>query len=367
MEKRIYNFSAGPAVLPLEVLETAQRDLVALPGTGMSVLEMSHRSKGFEQIIEETEANLRQLLQIPANYQVLFLQGGATLQFSMLPLNFLRGTNRPSDYIVTGTWGIKAAKEAQREGEVCLVWDGKSTNYRRVPHQNELKLNSEATYVHFTSNETIEGVEFSETPNTGNVPLVCDMSSDFLARPLPMERYGLIYAGAQKNAGPAGVTVVIIRDDLLARVPDNLHTMLDYRIQAKNKSLYNTPPTFSIYIVMLVTRWLKQTIGGLSNIAALNQQKAQLLYEAIDQSDGFYRGHAQPDSRSMMNVTWRLPTPELEQQFVKEAQGRDLYELKGHRSVGGIRASIYNAMPLAGILALRDFMLEFQASHAEMK
>ncbi len=367
MEKRVYNFSPGPAMLPLEVLEAAQHDLLALPSVGMSILEISHRSKSFDQIIGETETNLRQLLQIPNNYRVLFLQGGATLQFSMVPINFLRGTNRPADYITTGTWGIKAAKEAQREGEVCLVWDGKSDNYSRVPQPNELKLNPEAAYVHFTSNETIEGVEFRTSPDSGNVPLVCDMSSDFLARPVRVERYGLIYAGAQKNAGPAGVTIVIIRDDLLERVPDNLHTMLDYRLQAKNKSLYNTPPVFAIYTVMLVTRWLIKKIGDLQNMAARNQQKSKLLYDAIDQSNGFYRGHAQPDSRSLMNVTWRLPTAELEQKFIKEAQARDLYELKGHRSVGGIRASIYNAMPTSGVQVLRDFMLEFQTNNADQK
>jgi phosphoserine aminotransferase len=364
MEKRVYNFAAGPATLPLPVLEEAQRHLLSLPGVGMSVLEISHRSKWFDEIIETAEANLRRLLNIPDHYQVLFLQGGASLQFSMVAMNFLRNSGTSADYIVTGSWGEKAIQEARREGPARMAWNGKAENYVRVPQQAELDLDPNVAYVHFTSNETIQGVEFQVEPEVGDVPLICDSSSDFLSRPIPIERYTLIYAGAQKNAGPAGLTIVIIRDDLLERVPDNMHVMLDYRLQAKNKSLYNTPPVFSIYITMLVTRWLLEEIGGLEKMAAINRQKAQLLYDAIDHSDGYYRGHARPDSRSLMNVTWRLPSEALEQEFVKQAEAHGLYELKGHRSVGGIRASIYNAMPLEGVQALRDFMIEFQERHA---
>jgi len=364
MTKRVYNFSPGPSMLPLVVLEAAQRDLVALPDAGMSILEISHRSKWFDQILQETEANLRQLLQIPNNYHVLFLQGGATTQFSMLAMNLLRGKNQPADYIVTGTWGTKAVKEAQREGEVRVIWNGKADNYNRVPQNSELNVDSQAAYIHFTSNETIQGVEFPTEPETGNIPLVCDMSSDFLSRPININRYGLIYAGAQKNAGPAGATVVIIRDDLMQAAPNDLHTMLDYRIHAAEKSCYNTPPVFSIYLIGLVTRWLLNDIGGLEAMATLNREKANLLYDAIDQSNGFYKGHARPESRSMMNVTFTLPNADLEKQLIKEAEARGLYELKGHRSVGGLRASIYNAMPRDGIVALRDFMLEFQARQA---
>jgi phosphoserine aminotransferase len=359
MEKRVYNFSAGPAMLPLSVLEQAQRELLSLPGAGMSVLEISHRSRWFDEIIEPAEANLRRLLSIPSHYHVLFLQGGASLQFSMVPMSFLRGSGKSADYILTGSWSEKALQEAKREGPVRVAWSGKPENYARVPKPEELEPNPNAAYIHFTSNETIHGVEFQMEPAVGDVPLICDASSDFLSRPIPIERYSLIYAGAQKNAGPAGVTIVIIRDDLLERVPDNLPTMMDYRLLAKNKSLYNTPPVFAVYVVTLITRWLLDEIGGLEKMAAINREKAQLLYDAIDRSDGFYRGHARPDSRSLMNVTWRLPSEDLEREFVTQAESRGLYELRGHRSVGGLRASIYNAMPLAGVQALREFMLEF--------
>ncbi len=357
MTKRVWNFSAGPGVLPLEVLEEAQRNLLALPDAGMSVLEISHRSKWFDAILEETEQNLRQLLSIPPNYHVLFLQGGASLQFAMVPMNLLGDGS--ADYLVTGSWGEKAFQEANKLGKARLVWSGKEERYVRVPNPNELEIDPNARYVHFTSNETIQGVEFPSEPPVGEVPLVCDMSSNFLSRPLDINRYALIYAGAQKNAGPAGVTIVILREDLLERVPENLPNMLDYRVQAKNRSVYNTPPVFAIYMVMLVTRWLMNTIGGLEAIYKINREKASLLYEAIDQSEGFYRGHAHPEYRSLMNVTWRLPSEELEKEFLQEAQSHDLYELKGHRSVGGCRASIYNAMPIEGVHALREFMLDF--------
>jgi phosphoserine aminotransferase len=358
--ERVFNFSPGPAVLPLSVLKEAQRDLPALPGLGVSVLEIGHRTKWFEGVIETTIANLRRLLAIPDNYKVLFMQGGSRLQFSMLPMNLLGDPGRAADYVVTGTWGQTACKEAQREGEVRIAYDSKGTNFDRLPSAGELKLNPDATYVHFTSNETIQGVQFPDEPSVGRVPLVCDASSDFLWRPLAVERYGLLYACAQKNAGPAGVTVVIVRDDVLAMCSEKVPTMLSYREFAKENSLLNTPPVFAVYMVMLVTKWLLDEIGGLAKMRELNEQKARLLYEAIDASGSFYRGHAQPDCRSRMNVTYRLPSDEIEKKFLAEAEKRRLYYLKGHRSVGGIRASIYNAMPLAGAEMLAEFMGEFR-------
>jgi phosphoserine aminotransferase len=364
MSQRVYNFSPGPAVLPLPVLQEAQRDLVSLPGVGMSVLEISHRSKSFEEMLAEAKQLLSELLGIPAGYSILFLQGGASLQFSMLPMNLLRGTGKTADYVLTGTWGGKAFADAKREGQVRAAWDGKAENYSRLPEPGEVKVGGESAYVHFTSNETIQGVQFRSLPDLRGATVVCDSSSDFLSRPVPVDRCGLIYACAQKNAGISGVTVVIIRDELLARVPDGLSPMLDYKLQAQNDSLYNTPPTFAIYILLLVARWLKNEIGGLGRMAEINAEKAGLLYNVLDASGGFYRGHAKPDCRSHMNVTWRLPSEELEQTFVKQAKGRNLFELKGHRSVGGIRASIYNAMPIDGVRALREFMLDFQKQHA---
>lgn len=363
MTKRVYNFSAGPATLPLSVLEEAQRDLVALPEAGMSVLEMSHRSSWFTEIVERAEANVRKLYDVPEHYQVLFLQGGASLQFSMVAINFLRGSGKPADYILSGSWANKALKEARREGAVNAAWDGSNDGYSRVPTQQELVLDPNAAYVHMTSNETIQGIQFSYTPDTGGVPLICDMSSDFISRPIELERYAMVYAGAQKNAGGAGATVVIIRNDLLQHVPEGQHSMLDYRLLAEKHSLYNTPPSFAIYTVMLVSGWLLNEVGGLAQVDAQNRQKAQLLYDVIDQSEGFYRGHAAADSRSLMNVTWRLADERLQLRFLEQAKACDLYELKGHRSVGGIRASIYNAMPLEGVRALRDFMVDFQQRH----
>ncbi|GIV21052.1 MAG: phosphoserine aminotransferase [Armatimonadota bacterium] len=364
MTERVFNFSPGPATLPLPVLQEVQQNLLALPGVGASILEISHRSRTFEEIIAQAEQNIRQLLNLPPEYHVLFLQGGASLQFSQVPMSFLRGTERSADYIVTGSWAKRALVEAQREGNVRVVWDGKGENYSRVPGHGEYEIDPNAAYVHFTSNETIQGIQFPSEPETGGVPLVCDASSDFLSRPIDVKRYGLIYAGAQKNVGPAGVTIVIIRQDLLEQVPDNLPTMLNYKVHAEHRSLYNTPPVFAVYIVMLVTRWLLENIGGLEQMHAINGQKAQMLYDAIDRSEGFYRGHAQPGSRSLMNVTWRLPSEELEAEFVKQAKEAGLHELKGHRSVGGIRASIYNAMPIEGVRTLVEFMQHFRQKHA---
>jgi phosphoserine aminotransferase len=360
MTERIFNFSAGPAVLPLPVLEEAQRELVALPGVGMSVMEISHRSKAFDEIIGRAESGLRELLGLPENYHVLFLQGGASLQFSMIPMNLLpKGGS--ADYIVTGSWGKKAVKEAKREGNVNIAATTADGGFTRVPASDELNLDKNAAYVHFTSNETIEGVEFKTEPETGDVPLVCDASSDILSRPVAAEKYGLIYAGAQKNIGPSGVTLVIIRDDLLQRIPDSLHTMLDFRTHVENKSLYNTPNTFGIYIIALVCDWLREK-GGLSGMQRENEAKAKLLYDAIDATE-FYRGHADVDSRSQMNVTFRLPSEELEKKFASEATAAGLDGLKGHRSVGGIRASIYNAFPQEGVKALVQFMKEFESKN----
>ena len=363
MEKRVYNFSPGPAVLPLPALVEAQRDLLALPGAGISILEISHRSKQFDAIINQAEANLRKLLQIPDNYRVLFLQGGALLQFGMIPMNFLRNTGKSADYLVTGTWSKKAMDEAKTQGTVRAAWDGKAGNFNRVPRADEIQLDPSAAYVYMASNETIQGVQFPTEPQFGDVPLVCDSSSDFLCRPVPIERYGILFACAQKNAGPAGVTTVIIRDDLVAKSPNDLPSMLNYRIMAENKSLLNTPPTFGIYMVKLVTDWLLSEIGGLDKMVEINRGKSKLLYDAIDASGGFYQAHAELSSRSIMNVPFRVADTSLEEPFLREASARGLKELKGHRSVGGFRASIYNAMPVEGVEALRDFMLEFAGKH----
>ena len=361
---RVYNFSPGPAALPLPVLQRAQRELLCLPGAGASILEISHRGGPFAAILESAIRNLSQLLDLPENYRILFLQGGARLQFSMIPLNLLRGTGRPADYILTGSWSKKAFEEARNVGETRIVWDGKSSGYDHVPAASELQLSGDAAYVYIASNETIEGVQFPQEPPTGEVPLVCDASSDFLHKPVDVSRYGLLYACAQKNAGPAGVTIVIIREDLLERSDDSLPGYLNYRLHADNNSLYNTPPTFAVYLVDLVAQWLLHDIGGLGAMYELNKKKAELLYQVIDDSPDYYTGHARRDSRSLMNVTFRLPNDELQAEFLSQAQQQGLHSLKGHRSVGGIRASIYNAMTWDGVVALRDFMSDFRNQHS---
>lgn len=360
--QRAHNFSAGPAALPLPALEAAQREFLALPGAGASVMEISHRGKEFAAVHEQAKDNLKRLLNLPDHYKVLFMQGGATMQFSLIAMNFLAGSGKPADYILTGSWGAKAIKAAQLEGTVQTAWSGKDGNFVRVPNQDELTLDPNAAYTHFTSNETIQGVQFFTEPETGDVPLICDASSDFLCRPLPIQKYAMIYAGAQKNVGPSGVVVVIVREDLLDRVRPGLHPLMDYKDFAANDSLANTPPTFGIYMVGLVTKWLLEDIGGLGPMEALNRKKAALLYDVIDQSGGFYRGHAEAASRSIMNVTWRLPSEELEAEFVQTAKAANMVGLKGHRSVGGIRASIYNAVPLESVEVLAAFMREFQQS-----
>jgi phosphoserine aminotransferase len=344
----------------LPVLEEAQRDLVALPGVGMSIMEISHRSKTFEGIIHGADADMRTLAGIPANYKILFLQGGASMQFSQVPMNLLTpGTT--ADYLITGDWGKKALAEAKKVGSTHVAVTTETIDYTRIPTQRELQLTPGAAYVHMTSNNTLHGTEWQWLPEVGNVPLVCDAASDIFSRPIDVAKFGLIYAGAQKNLGPSGVTVVIVRDDLLARSSASMPTMLNYRVQAENGSLYNTPPTFGIYILRLVMKWLIAQ-GGLEAMEKVNARKADALYAELDRS-AFWKPHADADSRSRMNVTFRLSSEELEALFVKEATAAGLDGLKGHRSVGGLRASIYNAFPEAGIAALVEFMRAFEQQH----
>jgi len=357
---RVFNFSSGPAVLPLPVLEEAQRDLVALPGVGMSVLEISHRSKPFDEILAGALADMRELASIPEHYQILFLQGGASTQFSMVPMNLLT-PGLTADYIVTGDWGKKALKEAKKVGATSVACSTEDGNFKRIPAQQELRLTPGSAYVHMTSNNTIHGTQWHHLPDVGGAPLISDTSSDMFSRPIDVSKHGLIYAGAQKNLGPSGVTVVIIRDDLLARSADTLPTMMNYRIQAENESRYNTPPAFGIYILRLVLKWLKG-VGGLAAIEKVNERKAAALYAELDRT-AFWMPHADKDARSRMNVTFRLQSEALEQRFVKESTAAGLDGLKGHRSVGGLRASIYNAFPEAGITALVQFMQEFERKH----
>ena len=357
---QIFNFSAGPAVLPPSVLVEAQRDLVALPGVGMSVLEISHRSKTFEAILAKTEADVRALGSVPANYKVLFLQGGASTQFSMVPMNLL-AAGATADYIVTGGWAQKAVKEAQRVGTVHIAGSTESENFGRIPRQDELTLTPGAAYVHFTTNNTLFGTEWTDEPAVGDVPLVADTSSDMFSRPIDVAKYGLIYAGAQKNLGPSGVTLVIVREDLLERSSKSLPTMMNYAVHSENGSMYNTPPCFGIYLMGLVMKWALAE-GGLTAINATNDRKASALYAEIDRT-GFYRGTAAKDSRSRMNVTFRLPSEALEDSFVAESTAAGFDGLKGHRSVGGMRASIYNAFPEAGVTALVEFMREFERTN----
>ena len=354
--KRVYNFNPGPAALPLEVLQQAQAEMLDYKGTGMSVMEISHRSKEFEGIIQTAEADLRELLGIPSNYKIMFLQGGASLQFAMVPMN-LRATGS-ADYIVTGTWSKTAIKEASKLGTAHAAANTEADGFKSLPAK--LDLDPKAAYLHFTSNETIHGVEyFNEPTPPAGVPLVCDASSDFISRPIDISKYAFIYAGAQKNAGPAGVVVVIARDDMLERTPANLAVLLDYKALAASGSLHNTPPCWSIYMGGLVFKWAKN-LGGLAAIAKRNKTKADLVYKAIDDSGGFYRGHADKDARSVMNIPFRLPSEELEEAFVKEAKANDLIGVKGHRSVGGMRASLYNALDVKAAEELTKFMREFQ-------
>jgi phosphoserine aminotransferase len=356
MPERIYNFSAGPATLPQEVLVKAAKDIVNFNNSGIGLIEMSHRSKDFVAVADECEALLRELLSVPDNYRVLFLQGGASTQFAMVPMNLL-GPDKSATYLNTGTWSKKAIKEAKLFGNIDVPFSSEETVFDRVPLADEYSTAAGSEYLYFVSNNTIYGTQFHQFPKT-DTDLVCDMSSDILSRKIDVSRFGIIFAGAQKNMGPAGCTVVIIRDDLLDRTPVNVPTMFRYKTHADKGSMFNTPPCFAIYTIGLVLKWLKK-LGGLPTMEAMNKEKAEMLYHAIDSTD-FYKGHAKFDSRSLMNVTFNLPTPELEAQFIQEATAQSFDGLKGHRSVGGCRASIYNAFPRHGVEKLIGFMAEFE-------
>lgn len=360
--ERIYNFNPGPANLPLEVLEEAQQEFLNYKGTGMSIMESSHRAKEYEAVNAEAEANVKELLGLGTNYRVLFLQGGATTQFAMVPMNFLTA-DTTADYVVTGVWSEKALKEAKLFGNTNIAFNSKETNHNRIPSIEEIKLSANPAYIHLTSNNTIFGTQWQDFPDFGNHPLIADMSSDIMSKPFDANKFAIIYAGAQKNLGPSGVTVVIIREDMVAKSRSDIPTMLRYNIHAENNSLFNTPPTFSVYIVNLVTRWLKK-LGGLEKIAEINKRKAGYIYDAIDASNEFYKGHAQKDSRSLMNITFTLPNADLEKEFANLATKQGLIGLKGHRSVGGMRASTYNAMPEAGCKALAELMKDFQGKNS---
>lgn len=360
MPDRIYNFSAGPAILPYEVLVQAAKDIVNFKDKGIGLIEMSHRSKEFIAVIDDCELLLRQLMNIPDNYKVLFLQGGASTQFAMVPMNLLQ-PGQSAAYLNTGTWSKNAIKEARLFGTVDVPYSSEDSNFDRVPSSGEYSIPAMAEYLYFVSNNTIFGTQFQQMPETDKV-LVCDMSSDILSRPVDVNRFGLIFAGAQKNMGPAGCTVVIIRDDLLQKTPDNVPTMFRYKTHADKGSMFNTPPCFAIYTIGLVLQWLKN-LGGLPAMEKMNREKAALLYQAIDNSN-FYKGHARMGSRSLMNITFNLPTPDLEAKFVKEATAASFDGLKGHRSVGGCRASIYNAFPREGVEKLVDFMVAFEKDNS---
>jgi phosphoserine aminotransferase len=358
--ERVFNFSAGPAALPLAVLEKAQKELIFYGNSGMSVMEMSHRSGVYQSIISEAEALLRDLMNIPDNYKVLFLQGGASLQFAMVPLNLFRNSKK-ADYIHTGSWSKKAIAEAKKYGDVRIIASSEDKQFTYIPEVSRTMIDPQADYVHITTNNTIEGTVYHELPDTGNVPLVADMSSNILSQVVDVSKFGVIYAGAQKNIGPAGVTVVIIREDLIGHAAPYCPTMLDYRIHAENDSLYNTPPTYGIYMAKLVFEWLKET-GGIPAIEAMNREKAAILYDFLDESQ-LFRSPVAKESRSLMNIPFSAPTDELNAAFLKEASAAGLVNLKGHRSVGGMRASIYNAMPIEGVQALVQFMKAFERNH----
>lgn len=356
MKGRIYNFNAGPAVHPLPVLEEIAAEFLNFKGSGMSITEVSHRSKWFDEVIEDATARVRRLLKLDDRFHVLFLQGGASLQFSMVPMNLLP-KGRSADYVNTGTWAAKAIKEARIQGKaVQVAASSEDKNFSYIP--KDIPFNTDAAYAHITSNNTIKGTQWASFPDTGGIPLICDMSSDIMSRSFDVSPFGLIYAGAQKNLGSAGATLVIIRNDMLERVPQHLPTMLKYTTFVERNSMFNTPPCFAIYTIQLVLKWIEETIGGLEKMEEINQEKAGLLYQAIDEPE-FYRGTAEKESRSLMNVTFRLPTEDLEKRFVQEALEHGLGGLKGHRSVGGCRASIYNAATMEAVKALVDFMEEF--------
>ena len=359
MTDRVYNFSAGPATLPLEVLEKAGKDIVNFQSTGMGLVEISHRSKEFMAVASEAESLLRELLAIPVNYKVLFLQGGASSQFFMVPMNLL-GNGKKATYLNTGTWSKKSIKEAKLFGDIDVAYSSENASFNRVPKDDEYQVADDSEYLYYVSNNTIYGTQFPSTPVSDKM-LVCDMSSDILSRPIDVNKYGIIFAGAQKNLGPAGVTIVIIKEDLLQRTPAGTPTMLSYATHADKDSMFNTPPCFPVYVVGEVLKWLKK-LGGVEAIEKINKEKAQLLYDAID-SGNYYKGHAEKESRSLMNISFNLPTAELEAKFIEQASKIGLSGLKGHRSIGGCRASIYNAFPKEGIVKLVAFMKEFEASN----
>lgn len=360
MKGRIHNFNAGPAALPLPVLEEIQAEFLDFKGSGMSITEVSHRSKWFDDVIENAVARVRRLLDLDERFHVVFLQGGASMQFCMIPMNLLPD-GQSADYVNTGTWATKAIKEARIQAkEVNVVASSEEQNFLCIP--KEISFSPHAAYVHITSNNTIKGTQWASFPDTTGIPLISDMSSDIMSRPFDPSPFGLIYAGAQKNLGPAGATLVIIRQDMLERVPQDLPTMLKYTTFVEKNSMFNTPPCFAVYVIQLVLKWLEETVGGLEKMGALNRQKADLLYHAIDKR-GFYSGAAEKDSRSLMNVTFRLPSEELERHFVQQALDNGMGGLKGHRSVGGCRASIYNSTSLEAVKALVDFMEEFARKH----
>ncbi len=357
---RVFNFSAGPATLPLPVLQQIQDEMLSLPGVGASVLEISHRSKDFDAIIEGAYRGVKNVLHVPDSHEILFLQGGAALQNAMIPANLITDSGQTADYIITGAWGKKSSGEAHHYGQMNVAFNGADSGFSRLPSHDELQLTADAAYCHLTSNETIQGVQFSELPDTGTVPIVVDHSSDLFCQPIDVSKYGLLYACAQKNAGIAGVTLVIMDKQLLERSSaDRIPSYLNYAKHADGGSRFNTPPTFAIYVTGLVCKWLQDEIGGLQQMESINRRKAEMLYEIIDNSDGFYQGHAEPDARSIMNVVFKLGTDELNESFLQQAGQANMTTLKGHRSLGGIRASIYNAMPVAGVEALAQFMKDF--------
>lgn len=357
MANRIWNFNAGPATLPLPVLEKAKADLPDYDGSGMAVMELSHRSKQYDQIHNDALGLMKELLGVPDGFKVLLLQGGASMQFAMVPMNLL-GEGKTADYIVTGSWSKKALKEGKIIGNAHVAGSSEDTNFNRIPKQDELDLTGDAAYCHITTNNTIAGTQFASLPETGSVPIVADMSSDILSKALDFSNIGIVYAGAQKNLGPSGVTIAIVREDLIEAGASDIPTLLQYRTQADKDSLFNTPPTYSIYLVKLVLEWVKG-LGGLAAVEKRNTDKGNLLYGTIDSLSDFYKGAAEVDSRSLMNVTFRLPTEELEAQFIKDGLANGFGGLKGHRSVGGVRVSMYNAMEPQGIVELTDFMKEF--------
>ncbi len=355
--KRKINFYAGPSTLPLTVLQQIQEEIVDYKGAGLSLIETSHRSKEYDEVHNDAITTIKELLLVPDNYQILFLGGGATLQFSMIPLNFISG-RKECDFIVSGAWAKKAYSDAKKVGKVNVLFDGEKDSYTTLPDAGSIKVNPGSEYLHITSNETIGGIQFHEWPDTGNVPIISDMSSDMLSRPLPVKKFGLIYAGAQKNLGPAGVTLVIIRKDLLEKCPDSLTAYLNYSIHAAKNSIYNTPPVFSIYAMKLVVERIKK-MGGLGEMQKVNERKASLLYDCIDDLKDFYNCPVDKKYRSKMNVIFRLPNEDLEKRFVEGSAGEGMLGLKGHRSVGGIRASIYNSMPEDGVESLVQYMKSF--------